>query len=180
MKTSLNILLFILLSSTPLYAQITNMNLSGQGVARYLGFIKVYNASLYSSKDSSVDNILSPDTSKCLELTYEVSLSTSNFIEGAETVLQRQYSSEELEQISPLLEKFHNAYLDVDKGDTYSLCYQAATQTTRLKLNGNELVDIQSPDFARMYFGIWIGPKNPLDTTLRDSLLANLPAQGVN
>jgi len=34
-------------------------------------------------------------------------------------------------------------------------------------------VRITSADFARVYFGIWLGPEAPLDEKLRDRLLAN-------
>jgi len=45
---------------------------------------------------------------------------------------------------------------------------------TTLSYNGGVLVSVDSPDFAEIYFSIWLGKTDPLDETLRDDLLAGL------
>jgi len=153
-------------------ANTENMHLLGQGKAYYLNIIKVYNASLYSSEILPKDKILSSDVSKCLELEYAVDVTRKDFITAANKVLRRQFGPERLQGIERELNTLHEGYRDVEEGDTYTLCYRDADETTTLSLNGNEIVSISSADFAEVYFSIWLGSNNPLDTNLRNSLLA--------
>lgn len=154
-----------------------SMRLFGSGDARYLGFIKVYNAELYVQNAGETDHILSPDVSKCLKLTYEVALKPEDFVKGATLVLNRQQSSEQLGLIGPDIEKLHDAYVGVEKGDSYLLCYDAATSRTTLSLNGKELVSVQSRQFGESYFSIWLAPEQPLSSSLQKELLG-AAAQG--
>ncbi len=149
-----------------------DLNLVGEGDVRYLGFIKVYKAQLYANTSSIEPDILNPSVSKCLNLTYSVSLVPENFIEGAETILQRQHSPALIHEYKDQLERLHAAYKPVDEGDQYRLCYDSIQKTTRLLLNGEELAAITSADFSSLYFGIWLGKKAPIDEGLRDNLLA--------
>lgn len=164
-------LLFIVSPLTG-YAMLENMELHGQGTARYLGFIKVYDAYLYTGKSVSGDRVLSVDVSKCLKLEYAVSLSAENFIEGANTVLKRQYSVEELIKFNDEIGTLHQGYKEVKEGDNYMLCYDERKSKTTLALNGLELLAVTSRHFSELYFGIWLGEEKPLDETLRDDLLA--------
>ena len=144
----------------------------GHGEVRYMGFIKVYDASLLASRATSGGKVLDAEISKCLVLKYAVALSVDKFIRGAEMVLQRQHDKEDLAAVQQQIDALHAGYRDVQEGDSYSLCYDAASSTTTLSLNNAELVRIVSADFARFYFGIWLGPDAPLDERLRDDLLA--------
>lgn len=157
---------------TPARADYNNLDVRGTGEAYYLGFIKVYDAALYVENTVDSSDILDADVSRCLKLDYAVSLSTSDFVRGAETVLKRQYTEQELESVRQNIDLLHRSYRDVDSGDTYTLCYDAASQATTLSLNTFPLVTIASPDFAKVYFGIWLGPHKALDDTLRKNLLA--------
>ena len=65
----------------------------------------------------------------------------------------------------------HSAFLDVKKGDSYYLCYDAPQRLTTLTLNDTELVAVPSKEFAEAYFGIWLGAVQPIDEKLRDLLL---------
>jgi hypothetical protein len=85
--------------------------------------------------------------------------------------LARQHAPETLERVKSELERLHNAYREVGEGDSYSLCYDAETQTTTLSMNQEELISIASPEFAEIYFGIWLGSNGPLDEGLRNQLL---------
>ena len=167
------VLLIIYPLATKSFAANTqNMHLLGQGKAYYLNFIKVYDASLYSSEIMARDKILSSDVSKCLHLEYAVDVGRKDFITAANKVLQRQFGPERLQGIESELNTLHEGYRDVQEGDSYTLCYRDADQTTTLSLNGNEIVAISSADFAEVYFSIWLGSNKPLDTNLRNSLLA--------
>ena len=149
----------------------SSMKLVGTGEALYMGFITVYDAALYTDDPADALEILSPDVSKCLELTYRVSLKPKDFIKGARVVLERQHSTEEIDVVRSEIDRLHRAYVQVEKGDSYRLCYDAATAATTLALNGKELVSITSRLFGTYYLGIWLGPEKPLSTSLRKSLL---------
>ena len=105
-------------------------------------------------------------------LQYEVSLKQKDFIKAANTVLQRQFTAEQLESVKGEIDRLHAGYVDVKDGDQYSLCYDSKESSTSLSHNGQELVRLYSKPFAKIYFSIWLGNDSPLDDKLRDNLLA--------
>jgi hypothetical protein len=150
----------------------SSMQPIGNGEIRYMGFIKVYDASLSASRMVTGGEVLDTEISKCLILNYAVPLTVDKFIRGAEMVLQRQHSKEALRAVRQQIDSLHAQYRDVQEGDSYTLCYDAVSSTTTLSLNQEELASIVSADFAKFYFGIWLGSDAPLDEGLRDNLLA--------
>lgn len=174
---SIIIAVFVMRAPVTALAATESMILVGSGEARYLGFIKVYDAELYVQNTGETDRILSPDVSKCLKLTYDVALKPKDFVKGATLVLNRQQSVEKLDLIRPQVEKLHEAYVSVAKGDSYLLCYDAPTTRTSLSLNGKELESVESRQFSEAYFGIWLAPEQPLSTSLQNDLLG-AAAQG--
>ena len=175
MFTNRTALILLLLFFTPNWSHsalvTSDMHKLGQGEAYYLGFIKVYDASLYSSELAGKKHILSVDVSKCLYLEYSVGVEKEDFVKAANTVLNRQFSEEQLERVNGDIEKLHQGYRDVQDGDSYTLCYSSADKVTTLSYNGGVLVSVNSPDFAKIYFSIWLGTTDPLNDTLRDDLL---------
>jgi len=152
-----------------------SMKKIGAGEAYYMGFIKVYGAELYTVDPADANRILSPDVSKCLNLTYRVSLKPADFIKGADMVLERQHSREDLDEVRSDIDRLHDAYVGVKKGDSYQLCYDASTSVTTLALNDRELVSIPSRQFGNYYLGIWLAPEKPLSDSLRMDLLGGGP-----
>ena len=152
----------------------TEMQKLGKGQAYYLNFIKVYDATLYWLEIAEEKNILSSDVSKCLNLKYAVDIGKDDFIKAANSVLNRQFSQEQLRMVNGEIETLHQSYRDVHDGDSYTLCYNSREKVTSLSYNGIKLVAIHSPAFAEIYFSIWLGSSNPLDENLRDDLLAGL------
>ena len=150
---------------------VDSMTLVAKGNARYMGFIKVYDAHLYVPEKVDHERILSAEVSKCLKLEYDVGLKPKDLIKGANLVLQRQYPEEHLARIRPHVEELHNAYRPVDKGDSYTLCYDAESELTTLSLNAEQLVAIQSDEFGSAYFGIWLSPNKPLSSALQKQLV---------
>lgn len=149
----------------------SGMALIGEGQARYLSFIKVYDARLFAPEGSSAADIVRAQTSYCLELDYRVALKKDDFIEAAETVLKRQHSTAYLTEMDDRVTLLHNNYKAVKKGDRYLLCYDSNSETSSLTLNDQVLVRVPGRDFAELYGGIWLGPEKPLDRDLRDDLL---------
>lgn len=162
-------ILFLLFTSVA-WADVPGMRLMGGGEVRYLGLVKVYDARLYTDAQPDKD-VLAADVSRCLLLTYAVPLTVQDFVRGAETVLRRQYGAEEIAAVRQGIDTLHRAYQDVGDGDTYALCYNAREHRTTLSLNDRELAAIVSADFARVYFGIWLDEKLPIDDRLRRDLL---------
>lgn len=154
-------------------ATISSMEVVGRGEARYLGMIKVYQATLLADTPDPSLPMLHADVSRCLQLTYEVSLSASDFITAAERILERQHGREKLERVRAEIETLHRHYRDVKPGDRYSLCYQAAERKTTLSLNDVLLVSMTSAEFAEIYFGIWLDPTSPIDPSLQRRLVAS-------
>ena len=163
---------FILMTHLNAHSTVDSLQARSQGNVYYLQFIKVYTASLLTQKSTDLDNVLDPDVSKCLKLVYDVSLTSENFIEGANTVLARQYSPDYLDSLRQEIQILHNAYLPVEKGDSYTLCYDSGSAKTTLSLNDRDLASIVSRDFSSLYFGIWLSPDKPLDKKLQRSLVA--------
>jgi len=157
--------------SGPGYAGISGMNLLGKGEVYYMGFIKVYDAALYANTKTRSQEAMDAETSRCLKLTYDVALTVKDFVLGAETILARQHSPAGMSKLRKEIDMLHAAYRDVQKGDSYYLCYDAPQQLTTLTLNDTELVAIASKEFAEAYFGIWLGAVEPIDEKLRDRLL---------
>ncbi len=166
------ILFFTLFLSTAFSSTIDNMELHGQGVAYYLKFIKVYDAALYTAQVANEEEIINGAVSKCLLLQYDVSLKQKDFIKAANIILERQFTSEQLEIVRDELDQLHAGYIDVKDGDEYTLCYDSQKSSTTLSHNGNELVRIYSQPFAKIYFSIWLGNDFPFNDKLRDNLLA--------
>lgn len=171
MRSFIFLIMLILLAPAAGWGIVAGMVPQGSGTAKYLGFITVYRATLLVGERLEESAVLSPYTSRCLKLQYEVSLKAEDFVLAADTVLARQHSADTLSRMKEDIERLHRAYTNVKAGDEYTLCYSASDQTTRLSLNGVEQVAVPSAEFASLYFGIWLGPEKPLDHRLRNDLL---------
>ncbi|UOG90887.1 MAG: chalcone isomerase family protein [Candidatus Thiothrix sulfatifontis] len=147
---------------------------AGKGEALYMGVIKVYDAELSVSPGATRANVLDASVSRCLKLDYAVELTADKFTLAAETVLKRQHDAATLAKIQPQLDQLHAAYVDVKPGDIYQMCYDTKTQATSLLLNGKAVTQVKSAAFAQVYFGIWLGEKQPIAQELREQLLTGL------
>lgn len=146
----------------------------GQGEAFYLGVIKVYDAQLSVSANASRTTVLDASVSRCLKLDYAVELTADKFALAADTILKRQHDAATLARFQPQISQWHDAYQDVQPGDVYRMCYDASTQMTSLLLNGKAGTNVKSAEFASLYFGIWLGEKQPIAQSLRSNLLRGL------
>lgn len=170
--------LILLMRSSPLSASIpSGLQLSGEGEVRYMKLIKVYRAGLYVPPGVDRQRLLDAKVSRCLKLDYTVALSVDKISLAAKTVLTRQHGEQVFKQIRSDYDKLHRSYRDVSSGDTYTLCYDAASQSTSLFLNDQlQTRLLRSSRFAGLYMGMWLGRKLPISLALRDRLLAGLPA----
>lgn len=158
----------------PVPSKATELQPVGSGTVRYLGMIKVYDATLYAPAQATEEAILSASQSFCLQLDYAVAVPADAFVEAAETVLARQYQPQSLSDVRGSIDLLHRSYRDVEAGDRYRLCYDHNRQASQLLLNDETLITIESAEFAAVYFGIWLNPNQPLDRSLRNNLMAGL------
>lgn len=142
--------------------------LQSVGLLRYRIFFKGYVAALYLEEGTPRGEVLE-DVSKRLELEYFWSIAGDQFGPPAEGILERNLDAGSLERLRARVEALHQKYQDVKPGDRYSLTYLPG-EGTELAKNGVPLALVPGEDFARAYFGIWLG-EDPLDRDLRDQLL---------
>lgn len=140
----------------------------GAALLRWFKILKVYVAALYLPENGTPDNVLA-DIPKRLEISYFVSIPGPDFGKGAEAVLERNNSPDELARLRSRIDKLNAVYRDVKPGDRYALTYVPG-QGTELSYNGQPLITIEGADFAAAYFGIWLG-KDPIDQDMRSRLI---------
>ena len=145
----------------------TALELCATGLLRYRRIFKGYAAALY--RDRCADRDPLADTPKRLELSYYWSIGGERFGEAAEKLLSRTIAPERFAAIEDRLGRLHASFESVEPGDRYALTYVPG-RGTELALNGRVLATIEGADFARAYFGIWLGER-PIDEGLRDALL---------
>jgi hypothetical protein len=141
--------------------------LRGAALLRWFKLLKVYVAALYLPDGIKPSEALS-DIPKRLELSYLVSIPGPDFGKGAEPILERNLTVDELKRLRSRIDRINSVYRDVKPTDRYALTYQPG-KGTELSFNGIPLVTIEGADFAAAYFGIWLG-KEPIDEKMRDRL----------
>jgi hypothetical protein len=142
--------------------------LEGAGLFRWKYFLKVYAAAHYVGEGARGQPADS-DVPRRLEIAYFVGIQGEDFGKAADELLGEALPADQLAPLRARLEELHRAYVDVKEGDRYALTYVPG-RGTELTLNGAPLALIPGADFARAYFGIWIGNR-PIDRGLRDALV---------
>jgi hypothetical protein len=145
------------------------LELKGTGLARYAVVIRVYGAGLYGPEGVPAASLLERGDPKRLEIEYFVDIKASDLTLAANTILEKQLAADDLKALEPRIRQIHDAYRSVTQGDRYVMEYLPG-EGTRLSLNGEILVTVEGRDFARAYFGIWLG-EEPLSQNLRNALL---------
>ncbi len=135
---------------------------------RYKRVFRGYVAALYLEDCDRRSEPLA-DVARRLELSYFWAIPGDRFGPVAEAVIEASLPPAELAPLRERLATLHAAYRDVEPGDRYALTYVPG-RGTELSLNGSPLVTVPGADFARAYFGIWLG-EQPVNRGLRDRLL---------
>ena len=139
----------------------------GSATFRYLLWT-LYSAVLYVPPNTPFSAALE-DVPRHLEIAYHRSIERARFVEAAEAVLARSLDQRALEKVQGRVDLLHEKYTDVVDGDRYVLRYAPGSGTT-LAFNGAPLVTVPGSDFAKAYFGIWLGD-GALDANLQAALL---------
>lgn len=132
------------------------LTLRGLSTIRYFGF-RVYTGALYAPPAVQTRDAVRGESSKKLVLCYHRSLSPNQFREKSREVLE-DTPGLDLKALEPFLAAIDNSYVRVREGDRYAITYKPSSGTLRLLFNEREpaLATIQSPAFAKAYFGIWL------------------------
>ncbi|MCC5875915.1 MAG: chalcone isomerase family protein [Candidatus Sumerlaeia bacterium] len=143
------------------------MKLRKTHLFRYWGF-RVYSVALYTKADFRKGDDILDDVPKRLVLHYHRSIDRGKMIEGAEVVMPRN-EGDNMDALKERLDKVNAAYVDVSSGDEYAIDYLPGKGLV-ISLNGEPTVSVEGADFARAYFGIWLGEK-PINDGLKRTLL---------
>lgn len=141
----------------------------GQATAYWAGIIPVYDATLWTTPETTSANLLSDQTPLKLKLCYRVALTREEFVEAATQGLPSHLTPAQQTAVN----KLHQRYQDVEKGDCYQLAY-APESGTALMLNDKTTFQDATPGFKAVYFGIWLG-ENALSDSVKSDLTASLP-----
>ncbi len=139
------------------------------GVLRWKLFFRPYAMALYLPEDAAPERWRDA-IPKCLVIEYFRDIGGDRFAPAGEAVLERTFEPETLGALREPLDRLAEAYVDIEAGDRYTLCYAPGSGTT-LAHNARELVTVGGGSrFAEVYFSIWLGPE-PVSAALRDELL---------
>ena len=146
-------------------AEIPGAKLQGSGTLRFLG-LRVYDARLWVRDTApGVDWTTAP---LALELEYARSLDGVKIAERSLTEMRRQ-GDIAVDVAARWLGAMTQVFPDVKAGDRIT-GLNVPGMGARFFINGRFKGDLRDPEFARLFFGIWLSPKTS-DPALRDALL---------
>jgi hypothetical protein len=146
-------------------AEITGARLQGGDLFRYFGF-RVYDIRLWVGARAVDDNWA--DRPLALAIRYERRLSGTEIAKRSLKEMQGQAT------VAPAdadrwLQAMTRLFPDVDEGDRLTGVLLPG-QGARFFLNGTLRGEVAEPEFARLFFGIWLSPRTS-EPDLRQSLL---------
>lgn len=146
------------------------ITLERKGISKLVvGYVfQVYVAALYQEPGAGPADALN-DQPRHLEIEYLRDLSKDDFLGAAEDMLAKQHDRATIESIRTGISQINQLYRDVKKGDRYALTYRPGSGT-ELLFNGQPMGIIPGPEFARIYFTIWLGENHPYQK-FRDRLV---------
>ena len=139
---------------------------AGQGTLRFLGF-EIYKARLWVSPGFQPDNYTALPLA--LELTYQRDFT-------ALSIAQR--SIKEMRRVGPFNDQqatrwqqaLQAALPEIKAGDQLTGLYRPSGGAV-FQLQGRTVGEVADPEFARLFFGIWLSPQTS-EPRLREALLA--------
>ena len=142
------------------------VRLAGQGMLRFLGF-EIYQARLWVSPGFQPTNYTAQPLA--LELAYKRDFTASSIA---------QRSIEEMRRIGPFTDQqatrwqqaLQAALPEIKAGDRLIGLYTPGAGAS-FQLQGRTVGEVADPEFARLFFGIWLSPQTS-EPRLREALLA--------
>ena len=146
-------------------AEIAGARLQGSKLFRYFGF-RVYDIGLWVGERAVDDNWA--DRPLALAISYQRKL-------GGEQIAER--SLQEMQGLADVsaadgqrwLQVMKRLFPDVNSGDRLTGVLLPG-KGARFFLNGSLLGEVAEPEFARLFFGIWLAPRSS-EPAMRDALL---------
>lgn len=130
----------------------------GSGELRRFGFL-VYEASLWAGPDPKTPPL-------ALELTYKRDIPGQRIVDASVDQMRGLGASDQ--QLTVWSATLRRIFPDVKPGDQIVGVYRPGSAT--FFYNRREIGQIRDPDFARLFFGIWLDPKTS-EPALRSRLL---------
>lgn len=144
------------------------LSLSGVGVLKYLGLIRIYNGALYLPPDVKGEDALQ-DVSKRLEVEYLRPFKAEDFGTATVAGMRKNVDPETFNRLEDRIDAHNRLYPDIRRGDRVSLTY-IPTIGTEVAVNGVAKGTIPGADFAKALFSLWLGEK-PFDAGFKRALL---------
>lgn len=151
-------------------APLRGVRFAGQGVLRFLGF-DIYRARLWVGPGFSAEQYA--EHPLALELTYHREF-TAQAIAKRSIEEMRRVGRFSAEQGTRWQDALQAALPDVKSGDRLVGLYQPGAGVV-FKIGGRVVGEVPDPEFARLFFGIWLSPKTS-EPALREQLMAALPS----
>lgn len=143
--------------------------LAGSSQFTYWGF-QVYNASLWVAPGFRPQEY--ERHGFALELEYLRDFSNADITRRSIEEMRRLGTPPA--QLAAWQTALQDAFPDVRRGDRITGIHQPGQGTTFMT-NGQKTGAIDDPEFARMFFGIWLSPRTS-EPRMRQALLARIPA----
>ena len=147
-------------------AALVSAQLQGEGRLRFFG-LRVYDARLWSGA-TRVSGANREGTPFALELVYARSLDGKLIAERSLKEMRRQRDITE-EEATRWLSAMRTLFPDVNEGDRLTGIHLPG-MGARFAFNGQPVGDVRDPEFARLFFGIWLAAQSS-EPALRDALL---------
>ena len=157
--------LLLLASQALAHPQLPGSRLQGESTLRYFG-LRIYTARLWTLPDFRVSQ--PTEQALVLELEYLRDLQGRAIAERSLKEMQRG-ASVSASQAQRWLADMQRIFPDVNAGDRISGQHLPG-QGARFWLNGRPAGQIDDPEFARLFFGIWLAPTTS-EPDLRQALL---------
>jgi len=153
-------------------AELPGARLQGQGRLRFLG-LRVYDARLWVGT-TPVDRQGADwaPVPLALEMQYARRLGGVKIAESSLSEMQRQGEIEAAKG-ARWLSAMTSVFPEVKEGDRIS-GLNVPGVGARFFVNGQLKGDVRDPEFARLFFGIWLSTKTS-EPSLRDALLGKVP-----
>ncbi len=133
--------------------------LNGMGLRKKF-VVKVYVAGLYlEQKSSDSGAILKTDAPKRIVMHFVRNVSRSQLADAFAESFENN-TPDAKKTMKAEIDQFLSALSPVNDGDQMVLTYVPGTGTT-VAINGNEHLTTAAPEFARVLFSVWLGPKPP-------------------
>jgi hypothetical protein len=165
------------LSLFPATMQLGETQLTRMGAGRMRRWmITGADVALYAPAGTSRENILD-DMPRALSFYYYVTIRGEQFARAAIETLQQNVDADALARHAGNIELMGSWFTTVRRGDRYLLSYIPGKGTS-LALNGVHKGTIPDPEFAHIYFQIWLG-KNPIDERMYAAMTGGMPQIGM-